>query len=272
MDNKYVNVAIADLEERLIFPYKNKCNPSLGIIIKKADDKNSITEFRKQRIIELSEKYNFTTHFYYCKNYIEALGTINEIIFQNDNNLDGILILSSFDTETNKTATKTIYNSIPMSYDVNNTSDKALGRIIGNVSAIHDMTVPNFTVGAIKLLEQYFKNDLTDKKVLIVNPNIAGGKPLGELLFQKNNLVTYTISDFISNHDIKIIDYNILGLEDITSTPKVDYDKDTVYLIMSGKINDVPDDENIITFDMIEEVASVAMVCKLFRLAMDREM
>ena len=272
MDNKYVNVAIADLEERLIFPYKNKCNPSLGIIIKKTDSQDSITESRKQHIIELSEKYNFTTHFYYCKNYIEALGIINEIIFQNDNNLDGILILSSFDTETNKTATKTIYDSIPMSYDVNNISDKALGRIIGNVSAIHDMTVPNFTVGAIKLLERYFENDLTGKEILIVNPNIAGGKPLGELLFQKNNLVTYTTFDFMSKHDIKIIDYNILGLEDVTSTPIINYNKDTVYLIMNGKIANVPKDENVITFDMIEEVASVAMVCKLFRLAMDREM
>lgn len=173
--------AIDRLENEVILPNRH-LNPTLGIIIKSnppTDDLSYFTSIQKK-----SEKYNVTLDVRKCDNPVEAQQAIN--ILKQNPAMCGIIILSHY----SPSADIVIYNSIPTRLDIDCLSANTMGRLMTSTSNISYRLAPCAAVAAYKMLEYNGLEDLAGYNIAILGRSLRVGRPLVEILCQKNATVT----------------------------------------------------------------------------------
>ena len=175
------NPVIDRLENEVILPNRH-LNPTLGVIIKPnapADDLSYFTSIQKK-----AEKYNVTLDVRQCDNPVEAQNAIT--LLKQNPAMCGIIILSHY----SPSADMVIYNSIPTRLDIDCLSANTMGRLMTSTSNISYRQAPCAAVAAYKMLEYNGLDDLTGKTVAVLGRSLRVGRPLAEILCQKNATVT----------------------------------------------------------------------------------
>lgn len=172
---------IQRLEDEVIFPNRH-LNPILGVIIKPdapAEDLSYFSSIQKKARI-----YNVTLETKECADASAAQQAINEL--KSNPGMCGIIILSHYCPS----ADMVIYNSIPTRLDIDCLSANTMGRLMTSTSNISYRLAPCAAVAAYKMLEYNGLDDLTGKTVAILGRSLRVGRPLAEILCQKNATVT----------------------------------------------------------------------------------
>ena len=175
------NPVIDRLENEVILPNRH-LNPTLGVIIKPnapADDLSYFTSIQKK-----AEKYNVTLDVRQCDNPVEVQNAIT--LLKQNPAMCGIIILSHH----SPSADMVIYNSIPTRLDIDCLSANTMGRLMTSTSNISYRLAPCAAVAAYKMLEYNGLDDLTGKTVAVLGRSLRVGRPLAEILCQKNATVT----------------------------------------------------------------------------------
>ena len=180
IDLLYPDPAIDALETEVILPNRH-LNPTLGVIIKTdapKDDKAYL-----QSIQKYGKKYNVNILIQECENIIAAHQAVNDL--KQNPTVCGIIVLSHFGG-----ADSALYNSIPTRLDIDCLSSVTLGRLVANTSNIGYRLAPCAAVAIWKILEYNGHKDLSGYKVAILGRSLRVGRPLAEILCQKNATVT----------------------------------------------------------------------------------
>lgn len=175
------NPVIDRLENEVILPNRH-LNPTLGVIIKSnppADDLSYFTSIQKK-----AAKYNVTLDVRECDNPVEAQNAITHL--KQNPAMCRIIILSHY----SPSADMVIYNSIPTRLDIDCLSANTMGRLMTSTSNISYRLAPCAAVAAYKMLEYNGLDDLTGKTVAVLGRSLRVGRPLAEILCQKNATVT----------------------------------------------------------------------------------
>ena len=173
--------AIDRLENEVILPNRH-LNPTLGVIIKSnppTDDLSYFTSIQKK-----SKKYNVTLDVRECDNPVEAQNAITQL--KQNPAMCGIIVLSHY----SPSADMVIYNSIPTRLDIDCLSANTMGRLMTSTSNISYRLAPCAAVAAYKILEYNGLEDLAGYNVAILGRSLRVGRPLAEILCQKNATVT----------------------------------------------------------------------------------
>ena len=220
---------ISELEDKAIFPFRI-LSPTLGAIIKEnppADEIYYLNSLKKK-----AEKYGAIIQEYKVDSSAEAGQAILEL--RSNPRVCGIIILSDYGN-----ANKGLREMIPVRLDIDCCSSKALGHLMTSDSPTGYRLAPCAPVAAYKYLE-YENYDLAGKKIAVLGRSLRVGRPLGEILCQRNGTVCIYHS---KSGEINLSDYDVV----ITAMgkPKTlnkEYWKDgiekTKYIIDIGIAND----------------------------------
>lgn len=221
------NPVIDRLENEVILPNRH-LNPTLGVIIKPnapADDLSYFTSIQKK-----AEKYNVTLDVRQCDNPVEAQNAITQL--KSNPAMCGIIILSHY----SPSADMVIYNSLPTRLDIDCLSANAMGRLMTSTSNISYRLAPCAAVAAYKMLEYNGLDDLTGKTVAVLGRSLRVGRPLAEILCQKNATVTVFHTKSPENRTLENFDIIISA---IGQPKEITYDDDFYYLDHKHIIIDV---------------------------------
>lgn len=207
----YPDSAIDALESEVILPNRH-LNPTLGVIVAKDAPEDDQSYLRS--ILGQGNKYNVNIFLKECEDAIAAQQAINTM--KQDPSMCGIIILSHFGG-----ADLALYNSIPTRLDIDCLSSVTLGRLMANTSNIGYRLAPCAAVAAWKMLEYNGYKDLAGYKVAILGRSLRVGRPLAEILCQKN--ATVTVFHTKSPEDKFLEDYDIV-ISAIGVPKEVSYD------------------------------------------------
>lgn len=211
------NPVIDRLENEVILPNRH-LNPTLGVIIKPnapADDLSYFTSIQKK-----AEKYNVTLDVRQCDNPVEAQNAITHL--KQNPAMRGIIILSHY----SPSADMVIYNSIPTRLDIDCLSANTMGRLMTSTSNISYRLAPCAAVAAYKMLEYNGLDDLTGKTVAVLGRSLRVGRPLAEILCQRNATVTVFHTKSPENRTLENFDIVISA---IGQPKEITYDDDFYY-------------------------------------------
>lgn len=267
-----VSPAIKALEEQVILPNRT-LNPALGVIIRddaSPDERSYLSSIQKK-----AKKYNALVKVFEVKDAVKA----SEAIFQLKSNpgVNGIINLSHFGG-----ADRALNEMIPVRLDIDCVSSYTLGHLIANPSNIGYRLAPCAAVAVYKVLEYHGMNSFAGKRVAILGRSLRVGRPLAEILSQKD--ATVTVFHSKSKQPILLDRFDIVvsamgRAKEITSkyfetdAPKTKYIVDVgINLDEDGKIcGDVDTDSFKDTDIQITEVpggigklATVVLFAKLF--------
>lgn len=267
--------AIDALESTVILPNRH-LNPSLGVIIK-ADAPKDDTSYLHS-ILKLGEKYNVNVIIRSDEDALQAHNSIEE--FKANPAINGIILLSHFGG-----ADAALYRAIPTRLDIDCLSPITLERLMANSSNIGYRLAPCAAVAVYKMLEYNGFDDLAGCNVAILGRSLRIGRPLAEILCQKNATITLfhtkSPSDkFLEDYDIVI---SAIGQPKEISFCKSKYYDNTENLLPqtiidvginvdgNGKlcgdvdINSFPDSFTITpTPGGVGRLATVVLFCKVF--------
>lgn len=215
------------LEDKVLLPNRH-LNPTLGVVIKPnapADDLSYFTSIQKK-----AEKYNVTLDVRECDNPVEAHNAIT--LLKQNPAMCGIIILSHY----SPSADMVIYNSIPTRLDIDCLSANTMGRLMTSTSNISYRLAPCAAVAAYKMLEYNGLDDLTGKTVAVLGRSLRVGRPLAEILCQKNATVTVFHTKSPENRTLENFDIIISA---IGQPKEITYDDDFYYLDHKHIIIDV---------------------------------
>lgn len=215
------------LEDEVILPNRH-LNPTLGVVIKSnapAEDLSYFTSIQKK-----AEKYNVTLDVRQCDNPVEAQNAITHL--KQNPAMCGIIILSHY----SPSADMVIYNSIPTRLDIDCLSANTMGRLMTSTSNISYRLAPCAAVAAYKMLEYNGLDDLTGKTVAVLGRSLRVGRPLAEILCQKNATVTVFHTKSPENRTLENFDIVISA---IGQPKEITYDDDFYYLDHKHIIIDV---------------------------------
>ena len=190
---------IERLEDEVIFPNRH-LNPILGVIIKPdapAEDLSYFSSIQKKARI-----YNVALETKECADASVAQQAINEL--KSNPGMCGIIVLSHY----SPAADMVIYNSIPTRLDIDCLSAHTMGRLMTNSSTLGYRLAPCAAVAAYKMLEYNGCEDLTGYRVAILGRSLRVGRPLAEILCQKN--ATVTVFHSKSPNYLWLQDYDII--------------------------------------------------------------
>ena len=205
------------LEDEVILPNRH-LNPTLGVVIKPnapAEDLSYFTSIQKK-----AEKYNVTLDMRECDNPVEAQNAITHL--KQNPAMCGIIILSHY----SPSADMVIYNSIPTRLDIDCLSANTMGRLMTSTSNISYRLAPCAAVAAYKMLEYNGLDDLTGKTVAVLGRSLRVGRPLAEILCQKNATVTVFHTKSPENRTLENFDIVISA---IGQPKEITYDDDFYY-------------------------------------------
>ena len=215
------------LEDEVILPNRH-LNPTLGVVIKSnapAEDLSYFTSIQKK-----AEKYNVTLDVRQCDNPVEAQNAITHL--KQNPAMCGIIILSHY----SPSADMVIYNSIPTRLDIDCLSANTMGRLMTSTSNISYRLAPCAAVAAYKMLEYNGLDDLTGKTVAVLGRSLRVGRPLAEILCQRNATVTVFHTKSPENRTLENFDIVISA---IGQPKEITYDDDFYYLDHKHIIIDV---------------------------------
>lgn len=187
------------LEDEVILPNRH-LNPILGVIIKPdapAEDLSYFSSIQKKARI-----YSVTLETKECADASAAQQAINEL--KSNPAMCGIIILSHY----SPSADMVIYNSIPTRLDIDCLSANTMGRLMTSTSNISYRLAPCAAVAAYKILEYNGLEDLAGYNVAILGRSLRVGRPLAEILCQKN--ATVTVFHTRSSKEKELQEYDIV--------------------------------------------------------------
>lgn len=193
------NPVIQRLEDEVIFPNRH-LNPILGVIIRPdapADDLSYLSSIQRNARI-----YNVTLETKECADASAAQQAINEL--KSNPGMCGIIVLSHY----SPAADSVIYNSIPSRLDIDCLSSITMGRLVSNSSTLGYRLAPCAAVAAWKMLEYNGYEDLAGYTVAVLGRSLRVGRPIAEILCQKN--ATVTVFHSKSPEYISLEDYDII--------------------------------------------------------------
>lgn len=188
------------LESQVIFP-NSGLNPTLGVIIKENDGSDSRSYLRA--IQQKGKKYNANVDVREVKDAAEAADAINNL--KNNPGVFGIINLSRFGG-----ADRALNDMIPVRLDIDCASSYTLGMLMANASNIGYRLAPCAAVACYKLLEyHYLGGDLAGANIAILGRSLRVGRPLAEILCQKDATVTVMHSKS-KIHEQELWNYDIV--------------------------------------------------------------
>lgn len=189
---------IDKLEAQVIIP-NTHLNPTLGVIIREDDGEDSFSYLRS--IQGKAKKYNANVDVRIVKNAAIAADSINEL--KSNPGVYGIVNLSHFGG-----ADRALNDMIPARLDIDCVSSYTLGSFLANTSNIGFRLAPCAAIACYKMIEHYYNDgDFSNTNVAILGRSIRVGRPLAEILCQKNATVTvfHSKSEIIGLSDYDIV-------------------------------------------------------------------
>lgn len=181
MADKIIQRAVSKLERDAILPFQT-LQPTLVVIHKPADQDDGAQSYLNN-IKKVGEKYSVSVKDYDAATPFLAVELIKEV--SKDPSVHGILITSDYGD-----VNRTLYNRIPVSLDIDSLSTFSVGTLVGNSSPIAYRHAPCTAVACMKIIEALEeKDDFSGKTCLIVGRSMRVGRPLAEILTQKNMTV-----------------------------------------------------------------------------------
>lgn len=174
-----------ELREKLIQKLKQNISSlpaQLGlVVIQVGDDEASKVYVKQKEKLALELGYKFI-HKIYPENAKEEEITsyINEL--NQDNSIHGIIVQMPLPKHLN---TAHIQNCINSNKDVDGLTIENAGRLLGNTPSI----IPCTPKGIIDLLEEY-NIEISGQNVVVIGRSILVGKPIANLLTNRNATVT----------------------------------------------------------------------------------
>ena len=192
-----INNAIKKLENSAILPYSS-LQPTLAVIHTRILSCGEESYFKN--IQTIGQWYGAIVKDYSADTPIEVSQIIKTLAA--DSTIHGIIIISDYGHMN-----RTLYNMIPVRLDIDALSSLSLGNLLGNVSPIAYRYAPCTAVACMKIMEEmHDKSDFSGQKCLILGRSIRVGRPLAEILVQKN--MTVTLAHSKSNEDVASDRYN----------------------------------------------------------------
>ena len=186
MSDEIITSAVKTLEEDAIYPYID-IHPTLGVICKTED---CILESEKSYLVSLqktAKKYKANIEVRRKNTPFDVMEAIQEL--KTNPIISGIIIISDYGD-----ITRTLYNMIPQHLDIDGLSALSIGTTIGSTSPIAYRSAPCTAVACMKIIEeyanQYDDGKLQGQEVAIIGRSIRIGRPLAELLLQKDMSVS----------------------------------------------------------------------------------
>lgn len=196
MTDKIIQRAVSKLERDAILPFQT-LQPTLVVIHKPADQDDGAQSYLNN-IKRIGEQYSVSVKDYDAATPFLAAELIKEV--SKDPCVHGILITSDYG-EVNRT----LYNRIPVSLDIDSLSTFSVGTLIGNNSPIAYRHAPCTAAACMKIIEALEeKDDFSGKTCLIVGRSMRVGRPLAEILTQKN----MTVALAHSKSDLGVFSYS----------------------------------------------------------------
>lgn len=190
LDGKKIKLEILkDLKQKI---EQESRKPGLVVIQIGEDPASSVYVTQKQKMAD-----NLSIDFEHLKlsesvSEEEVLKIIDK--FNEDNTIDGILVQMPIPSHLNS---KKIQNAVRYEKDVDGLTDLNMGKLVHN----EDSLVPCTPMGIIDLLDAY-NIQIEEKKVVIVGRSDLVGKPLFNLMLNRNATVTLAHSKTQNLKDI----------------------------------------------------------------------
>ena len=186
MSDEIITSAVDTLEQDAIYPYID-IHPTLGVICKTED---CILESEKSYLVSLqktAEKYQANIEVRRKNTPFDVMEAIQEL--KTNPVISGIIIISDYGD-----ITRTLYNMIPQHLDIDGLSALSIGTTLGSTSPIAYRSAPCTAVACMKIIEEYAKRyddgKLQGREVAIIGRSLRIGRPLAELLLQKDMSVS----------------------------------------------------------------------------------
>ena len=177
-----IEKTVKKLEQDAILPYRS-LQPVL-VIIHKEDTQDSGAVSYLKSLTNKATQYNAIIRDIVSNTPIEVAQAIKEASY--NPSVHGIIIISDYGNMN-----RTLYNLIPMRLDIDSLSAMSIGTLVDNISPIAYRNAPCTAVACMKIMETLNKSDdFSRKECLIIGRSIRVGRPLAEILTQKNMTVT----------------------------------------------------------------------------------
>lgn len=182
MAPKIITDTIHRLQKDAIFPYQTLW-PTLAVIHKQAKDDSGAVSYLRS-IEKAAKEYSAGVISLVAETPFEVVDKIEEA--SHKQNIHGIIIISDYGDMN-----RILYDKIPMSLDIDSLSTVSLGKLLDNRSPIAYRGAPCTAVACMKLIESINgDDDFSGKNCLIIGRSVRVGRPLAEILTQKNMTVT----------------------------------------------------------------------------------
>lgn len=184
--NEAIQETVKKLEQDAIIPYQS-LRPTLAVIHKDTDDENGADSYLKS-LQKTGQYYGAIVNDYIANTPFEVAQMIS--VASSNPAVQGIIIISDYGNMN-----RTLYNLIPVRLDIDSLSASSIGNLVGNTSPIAYRHAPCTAVACMKIMETLNeKEDFSRQKCLVIGRSIRVGRPLTEILTQKNMTVTLTHS------------------------------------------------------------------------------
>lgn len=181
MSDKIIDRAVARLEREAIFPY-HSLQPRLCVIHK------TVMESGEESYLKMLQKVGNKYGAFVDDVVADTPAQVAEGIqmFAAQPSTHGIIIISDYGHMN-----RVLYNMIPARLDIDSLSALSLGNLVDNISPIAYRNAPCTAVACMKIMEELNDSDSFDgQSCLVIGRSIRVGRPLTEILTQKNMTVT----------------------------------------------------------------------------------
>lgn len=181
--DRIIQETVQKLEKDAILPYRS-LEPGL-VVIHKEDSQDSGAASYLKSLKAKAAKYKAKINDVCANTPMEVANAIKDASVSPT--VHGIIIISDYGNMN-----RTLYNLIPMRLDIDSLSAYSIGNLVDNLSPIAYRHAPCTAVACMKIMETLNrrKDDFTWQNCLIIGRSIRVGRPLAEILTQKNMTVT----------------------------------------------------------------------------------
>lgn len=177
-----IQSTVNKLEQDAILPFES-LRPTLAVIHQSNIEETGEDSYLKS-LRSLGSLYGAIVDDYIADTPFEVAQMIT--VAASKPQVHGIIIISDYGNMN-----RTLYNLIPVRLDIDSLSAESLGSLTGNISPIAYRNAPCTAVACMKIMETLHKSgDFSGQRCLILGRSIRVGRPLAEILTQKNMTVT----------------------------------------------------------------------------------
>ena len=177
-----ITKTVYKLQRDAIFPYQT-LQPTLAVIHKSANSDSGAASYLRS-IKKTAAGYGVDVLSIEADTPFVVVDEIKRVA--SIQKVHGIIIISNYGD-----INRVLYDRIPVSLDLDSLSTLSLGKLIDNRSPIAYRGAPCTAVACMKIIETLNGGeDFSGKNCLVIGRSIRVGRPLAEILMQKNMTVT----------------------------------------------------------------------------------